>query len=130
MSDVLHFTGSSLVRYDLLRRPIAASDESIRFRFKTTSENGIILYSRGTQGDYIAVQLKDNQMILNIDLGSGMMTTLSVGSLLDNNIWHDVIISRDHRDIVFSVNRVMAQGRIKGEFDHLNLDRAVSEFWW
>lgn len=127
VSDVLHFNGTSLARLDLLRDPIAASYESIRFRFKTAYANGIVLYSRGTQGDYIALQLKDNRMVLNIDLGSGLMTTLSVGSLLDDNVWHDVVVSRNQRDIIFSVDRVIVRGRIKGEFSRLNLNRAVSK---
>lgn len=113
----------------MLRSPIAAKSESIRFRFKTASENGILLYSRGTQGDYFALQLKDNQMKLNVDLGSGLMTSLSIGSLLDNNVWHDVIVSRNLRDMIFSVDRVVAHARIKGEFSRLNLDRAVSDFF-
>lgn len=64
-------------------------------------------------------------MLLNINLGSDIMTSLSVGSLLDDNIWHDVVISRNRKDIVFSVDRVMIQGRIKGEFNRLNLNREV-----
>lgn len=128
VSDVLNFNSTSLARLDLLRDPIAASYESIRFRFKTSNANGIVLYSRGTQGDYIALQLKDNRMVLNIDLGSGLMTTLSVGSLLDDNVWHDVVVSRNRRDIIFSVDRVIVRGRIKGEFSRLNLNRAVSDF--
>lgn len=126
VSDVLHFNGTSLARLDLLRDPIAAAYESIRFRFKTAYANGVVLYSRGTQGDYIALQLKDNRMVLNIDLGSGLMTTLSVGSLLDDNVWHDVVVSRNRLDIIFSVDRVIVRGRIKGEFSRLNLNRAVS----
>lgn len=54
------------------------------------------------------------------------MTSLSVGSLLDDNIWHDVVISRNRRDIMFSVDRVIVEKRIKGVFDKLNLNRAVS----
>lgn len=53
------------------------------------------------------------------------MTSLSVGSLLDDNIWHDVVISRNRRDLVFSVDRVMVQDKIKGEFSRLNLNRGV-----
>lgn len=126
VSDNLYFNGTSFARMDLLRDPISALQESIRFRFKTSYANGIVLYSRGTQGDYIALQLKDNRMVLNLDLGSGIMTTLSVGSLLDDNVWHDVVISRNRRDILFSVDRVNVQGRIRGEFSRLNLNRAVS----
>ncbi|XP_075231156.1 neurexin-4 [Lycorma delicatula] len=123
VAENLYFNGSSLVRWDLRSQPISSSRESIRFRFKTNAMHGVLMYSRGTQGDFIALQLRDNRMLLNIDLGSGMMTSLSVGSLLDDNIWHDVLISRNRFDIVFSVDRVMIHGRIKGEFQRLNLNR-------
>ncbi|XP_049821647.1 neurexin-4 isoform X1 [Aethina tumida] len=122
-ADDMYFNGTSLLRLDLLRDPVSASRESIRFRFKTTAPNGVMLYSRGTQGDYIALQLRENRMLLNIDLGSGIVTSLSVGSLLDDNIWHDVVISRNRRDILFSVDRVVVQDKIKGEFNRLNLNR-------
>ncbi|KAJ8985423.1 hypothetical protein NQ317_017053 [Molorchus minor] len=110
-SDNMYFNGTSLLKVDLLREPIAALRENIRFRLKTTSPNGLILYSKGTQGDYVALQIQENRMLLNIDLGSGIVTSLSVGSLLDDNIWHDVIV-------------VVVQDKIKGEFQKLNLNRA------
>ncbi|XP_076180729.1 neurexin-4 isoform X1 [Ptiloglossa arizonensis] len=124
VSDVLSFNGSSLLRYDLLREPIETDRHFIRFRFKTNNADGVLMYSRGTQGDYIALQLKDNRMLLNIDLGSGIITSLSVGSLLDDNMWHDVLISRNRKNISFSVDRVLIKGRIKGEFHRLDLNRA------
>ncbi|XP_038122350.1 neurexin-4 isoform X1 [Culex quinquefasciatus] len=123
-SDNIYLNGTSLIRYDLLRDPIAATRETIRFRFKTAVANGVLLYSRGTQGDFFALQIKDNRMILNLNLGLHEMTSLSVGSLLDDNIWHDVVISRNRRDIMFSVDRVIVEKRIKGVFDKLNLNRA------
>lgn len=58
-------------------------------------------------------------------LGSQIMTSLSVGSLLDDNIWHEVIIMRNKLEVVFSVDRVTIQGRIKGEFERLDLNREV-----
>ncbi|CAH2071974.1 unnamed protein product, partial [Iphiclides podalirius] len=125
VADTLYFNGSSLVRMDLLRAPVSASREAVRFRFKTSAASGTLLYSRGTQGDYIALQLRDNRLVLNIDLGSGVGSSLSVGSLLDDNIWHDVVISRHRRDVIFSVDRVVVTGRIKGEFSRLNLNRAL-----
>ncbi|KAL0271077.1 UNVERIFIED_CONTAM: hypothetical protein PYX00_008294 [Menopon gallinae] len=123
VSDHLYLNGSSLLVWNLLREPIAATREAIKFRFKTSHANGVLLYSRGTQGDYIALQLRDNRLVLNINLGSGMMTSFSVGSLLDDNIWHDVVISRNRKDIIFSVDRVLIKGRVKGEFVRLNLNR-------
>lgn len=68
-SDVLSFNGSSIVRWDLMREPVSAIKESIRFRFKTNQANGVLLYSRGTQNDYIAMEMKENRMCLNINLG-------------------------------------------------------------
>ncbi|XP_026321952.1 neurexin-4 isoform X2 [Hyposmocoma kahamanoa] len=124
VADTLYFNGTSLVKVDLLRDPISASRETIRFRFKTSTASGVLLYSRGTQGDYLALQLRDNRLVLNIDLGSGTATSLSVGSLLDDNIWHDVVMSRNRREVLFSVDRVIVSGRIKGEFSRLNLNRA------
>ncbi|XP_050681113.1 neurexin-4 [Leptidea sinapis] len=124
VADTLFFNGSSLVKVDLLRDPVSASREMIRFRFKTSVASGALMYSRGTQGDYIALQLRDNRLVLNMDLGSGTSTSLSVGSLLDDNVWHDVVVSRNRRDLIFSVDRVVVQGRIRGEFSRLNLNRA------
>ena len=126
-SHVISFNGSALVRWDLLREPIETDRHSIRFRFKTNNADGVVLYSRGTQGDFLALQLRDNRMLLNIDLGSGVTTSLSVGSLLDDNMWHDVVISRNRKDIAFSVDRVLIKGKIKGEFHRLDLNRAVNQ---
>ncbi|XP_045766174.1 neurexin-4 isoform X1 [Maniola jurtina] len=125
VADTLYFNGTSLVKVDLLRDPISATRETVKFRFKTSVASGALMYSRGTQGDYIALQLRDNRLVLNIDLGSGTSTSLSVGSLLDDNIWHDVMLSRNRRDIMLTVDRVVVRGRIKGEFSRLNLNRAI-----
>lgn len=65
----MSFNGTSMVKLNLLRDPISAAREIIRFRFKTSVANGILLYSRGSQGDYIALQLRENRLLLNLDLG-------------------------------------------------------------
>lgn len=75
MADNLYFNGTSLVQWDLHRDVITATRESIRFRFKTVSANGVLMYSRGTQGDFIALQLRDNRMLLNIDLGKFILNS-------------------------------------------------------
>lgn len=62
--------------FDLLRDPISASRETIQFRFKTSHANGVLMYSKGTQGDFFALQLYENRMILNINLGEMMIFAL------------------------------------------------------
>lgn len=68
-AETLYFNGTSLVSLDLMRDPISASRETIQFRFKTSHADGVLMYSRGTQGDFLALQLYENKMILNIKLG-------------------------------------------------------------
>ncbi|XP_073984244.1 neurexin-4 isoform X1 [Rhodnius prolixus] len=125
VAENMYFNGSSLIRWDLRNSPVSATRDSIRFRFKTSTADGVMLYSKGSQGDFIALQLRHNRLLLNIDLGSRIPTSLSVGSLLDDNIWHDVVISRNRKDMLFSVDRVMIHGNIKGEFTRLNLNREI-----
>ena len=48
---------------------------------------------------------------------------MALGSLLDDNIFHEIMISRERRDVVLSVDRVRIRDRIKGDFHKLNLDR-------
>ena len=81
------------------------------FRFKTNKENGVLVYSRGSQGDYIALQLVENRLLLNINLGHSEETSLSLGSLMDDGAYHDVEISRERRDVVLSVDRVKIRDR-------------------
>ena len=59
-------------------------------------------------------------------LGSKLMTSLSVGSLLDDNAWHDVEIRREQRNMTFLVDRVRIDDIIRGDFDRLDLNRKVS----
>ncbi|KAF6207362.1 hypothetical protein GE061_018603 [Apolygus lucorum] len=125
VAENMYFNGTALMKIDLRHEPVSASREAIKFRMKTSVANGVIMYSKGSQGDYIALQLRHNSLLFNIDLGSGLTTSLSVGSLLDDNIWHDVVISRNKMDVVFSVDRVMIQGKVKGEFANLDLNREL-----
>ena len=88
--DVLHFNGKSMIKRDLSRHPVTSIRDSFRFRFKTNNENGVILYSRGSQGDYIALQMVESRLLLNINLGATLETSMALGSLLDDNIFHEV----------------------------------------
>ncbi len=96
--DVLHFNGKALIRRDLSRHPVASLRDTVRLRFKTNHENGVLLYGRGSQGDYMALQLVENRLLLNINLGGRQETSMALGSLLDNNLFHEVVISRSVQD--------------------------------
>ncbi|XP_040565302.1 neurexin-4 [Lepeophtheirus salmonis] len=124
--DVLFFNGTALIQRDLSTHPIASLRDTFRLRFKTNEENGIILYSRGSQGDYLALQLVENRLLLNMRLGKDIEeTSMSLGSLLDNNVFHEVMVSRDRRDVILSVDRVKIRDRLNGDYMKLNLDRQI-----
>jgi contactin associated protein-like 2 len=92
--DVLHFNGTALIRRDLSRHPVASLRDTVRLRFKTNNENGVLVYSKGSQGDYFALQMVENRLLLNINLGGKQETSMALGSLLDDNLFHEVVISR------------------------------------
>jgi len=69
VSQTLYFNGTSLVYRNLTYHPIQSRKDVIKFRFKTAQPDGILMYSKGTQSDFFALQLVDNRLILNINLG-------------------------------------------------------------
>uniref|UniRef100_A0A646QGQ6 Neurexin4 n=1 Tax=Hemiscolopendra marginata TaxID=943146 RepID=A0A646QGQ6_9MYRI len=122
VASTISFDGSAFVRHELRYNVIMSIREHIRLRFRTNKADGIILYSKGTQGDLLALQLVDNQLLLNVDLGAKLMTSVSVGSLLDDNLWHDVVINRNRQDLVLTVDRVIVRHKIRGDFTQLDLN--------
>lgn len=53
------------------------------------------------------------------------MTSVTAGSLLDDNLWHDVTINRFLNQVSFTVDRVEVKELIKGDFQQLDLDKIV-----
>ncbi len=83
-----------MIRRNLATHPISSLRDTIRLRFKTNEEDGVLLYARGTQGDYVALQLAENRLVLNVNLGTRRETSMTLGSLLDDNNFHEVATSR------------------------------------
>lgn len=52
-------------------------------------------------------------------------TSVTTGSLLDDNHWHSVVIERYRRNVNFTLDRHTQHFRTNGEFDHLDLDYEV-----
>ncbi|XP_076061076.1 neurexin-4 isoform X2 [Oratosquilla oratoria] len=123
--ETISFLGNSMVVIDHERVPIISRKDNIRFRFRTAHPDGVLLYGRGSQGDYVALQLVKNRMVLNLNLGSQLRTSMSVGSLLDDNSWHDVEIRREERNVTFLVDRVRVDDIVKGDFGRLDLNKKV-----
>ncbi|KAK4300982.1 hypothetical protein Pmani_026854 [Petrolisthes manimaculis] len=123
--ESISFKGNSMVVMDYTHVPIRSLRDHVRLRFRTTHPDAMMIYSRGTQGDYLSLQLVQNRMVLNVNLGSKLMTSLSVGSLLDDNAWHDVEIRREQRNITFLVDRVRIDSIILGDFKRMDLNQKL-----
>lgn len=65
------------------------------------------------------------RLLLSINLGSEVETSMVAGSLLDDNNFHSVVISRDRRDVIVSIDHHITRGLIQGEFLNLDLDKAI-----
>lgn len=126
VAEAMHFNGHVYVAMELRWYPITSLEDRIRFRFRTNHANGVLLYSRGAQRDFLALQLVQDKLVLSVDLGGeGIVTNVTCGSLLDDNIWHDVYIWRKRRELVFTVDRVVVQRHIRGDFFQLDLNREM-----
>ena len=53
------------------------------------------------------------------------MTSVSVGSLLDDHLWHDVKIERSERMVNLTVDRVEVSREVDGVFRKLDLNAKV-----
>lgn len=53
-------------------------------------------------------------------------TTVTSGSLLDDDHWHSVVIERYRRNVNFTLDHHTEHFRTNGEFDHLDLDYEVN----
>ncbi|XP_072016599.1 neurexin-1-like [Amphiura filiformis] len=68
------------------------------FQFKTTEANGLLIYC-GEQGDdFIAIELVEARIHYVFDLGGGhTVLKADTRTSLNDNLWHEVSISRDSR---------------------------------
>jgi hypothetical protein len=58
--------------------------------------------------------------------GANRVTRLSAGSILDDGVWHDVVVNRTGKSVSLSVDRVTATSRITGDYSVLDLDQMVN----
>uniref|UniRef100_A0A8B9F3E8 Contactin associated protein 1 n=1 Tax=Amazona collaria TaxID=241587 RepID=A0A8B9F3E8_9PSIT len=118
-SHVLYFDGDDAISYRFRAKRISTMEDDISFNFKTLEQDGVLMHGEGAQGDYITVELKQAQLFLHISLGH---TTVTVGSLLDDQHWHSLHIERYGRHVNLTLDGEVKRFRCHGTFDQLDLD--------
>ncbi|XP_055330929.1 neurexin-4-like [Paramacrobiotus metropolitanus] len=124
-SDMAHFDGSGYIRIDLAFNPIAAVEDSLHFRFKTVQPDGLLVFSEGSQGDILLLQLVRSRLYLTMGLGGGYRDTLPGGSALDDGLWHTVRVIRDEKHLKFIVDNILQTQILSGGYYKLNLENQI-----
>ncbi|CAJ1082341.1 contactin-associated protein-like 2a isoform X2 [Xyrichtys novacula] len=131
-AGVINFDGQGVISYRFKVKKMKIIKDVIALRFKTSESEGVILHGEGQQGDYITLELRKAKLLLQINLGSNQYgsilghTSVTTGSLLDDNHWHSVVLERYRRNVNFTLDRHTQHFRTNGDFDHLDLDYELS----
>ncbi|XP_059162405.1 neurexin-4-like [Physella acuta] len=126
-ADTASFDGESYIEYDMSRQAVQTSQDLMEMRFRTTRADGVLMYASGNQGDLFMLELSRGILYFKIDLGSTAenagMTVVKAGSLLDDNQWHDIVITRDKKTVKIVVDRLINQVDTTGLFYRLDIDK-------
>ncbi|XP_069472865.1 contactin-associated protein-like 5 isoform X2 [Ambystoma mexicanum] len=131
-SDVADFDGRSYLLYRFNQKQMSTVRDIFSLKFKSMESNGVLFSGEGQRGDYILLQLQKGRLSLDINLGESKMhfssshTSVTLGSLLDDQHWHSVLIERFNKQVNFTVDRHTQQFRTKGDADHLDIAYELS----
>uniref|UniRef100_A0A4W4H9P2 Contactin associated protein-like 5a n=1 Tax=Electrophorus electricus TaxID=8005 RepID=A0A4W4H9P2_ELEEL len=129
-SFVADFDGRSSLLYRFNQKSMSTVKDVISLRFKSRQAEGVLLHGEGQRGDYITLELHRGRLALHLNLGevrsSSGRTVVTLGSLLDDQHWHSVLIERFNKQVNFTLDRQTQHFRTKGDGDSLEVDYELS----
>ncbi|XP_074669083.1 contactin-associated protein-like 4 [Strix aluco] len=131
-SEVVGFDGKSCLIYTFNQKLMSTLKDVISLKFKTMQSDGILLHREGQNGDHITLELIKGKLSLLINLGdtkthpSNAQINITLGSLLDDQHWHSVLIEHFNNQVNFTVDKHTHHFHAKGEFSYLDLDYELS----
>ncbi|XP_012661576.1 contactin-associated protein-like 4 isoform X3 [Otolemur garnettii] len=126
-SEVVDLDGKSSLLYRFDQKSLSPVKDIISLKFKTVRSDGILLHREGPSGDHITLQLRGGKLFLLINSGEAKLTSipvlvnLTLGSLLDDQHWHSVLIQRLGKQVNFTVDEHRRHFHAQGEFNYLDL---------
>uniref|UniRef100_A0A8C9S3Z5 Contactin associated protein-like 5b n=1 Tax=Scleropages formosus TaxID=113540 RepID=A0A8C9S3Z5_SCLFO len=131
-SDVADFDGRSSLLYRFNQKSMSTVKDVISLRFKSQKGEGVLVHGEGQRGDYITLELHQGRLALHLNLddaklhsGSGH-ASVTLGSLLDDQHWHSVLIERFNKQVNFTLDRHTQHFRTRGDGDSLEVDYELS----
>ncbi|XP_069366910.1 contactin-associated protein-like 4 isoform X2 [Paralichthys olivaceus] len=127
-SDVLSFDGgSSGLVYS--PGPKRTSRDIISLKFKTLRNSGTLLHSEGRQGLSLGLELVRGKLQLLLGQGGTSSTELqrlaSLGSLLDDQHWHHVVLERGGSHLNLTVDKHTQRVQIPAQFGHWDIGQLI-----
>uniref|UniRef100_A0A8C7KRU7 Contactin-associated protein-like 5 n=1 Tax=Oncorhynchus kisutch TaxID=8019 RepID=A0A8C7KRU7_ONCKI len=131
-SDVADFDGRSSLLYRFNQKSMSTVKDVISLRFKSHQAEGVLLHGEGQRGDYITLELHRGRLALYLNLDdtrlrfSSGRVAVTLGSLLDDQHWHSVLIERFNKQVNLTMDTHTQHFRTKGEGDSLEVDYELS----
>ncbi|XP_071771662.1 contactin-associated protein-like 5 isoform X1 [Centroberyx gerrardi] len=131
-SYVADFDGRSSLLYRFNQKSMSTVKDVISLRFKSRQAEGVLLHGEGQRGDYITLELHRGKLALYLNLDdtrlrfSSGRVAVTLGSLLDDQHWHSVLIERFNKQVNLTVDSHTQHFRTKGEGDSLEVDYELS----
>nr|XP_040131293.1 contactin-associated protein-like 3 [Ictidomys tridecemlineatus] len=131
-SQVVYFDGLGALLYRLDKKPIRPIKDVISLKFKTMQNNGILLHREGQHGNHISLQLIKGKLVFSLNSGNanlqpaGAHVNLTLGSLLDDQHWHSVLIEVLSTHVNFTLDKHTRHFHARGESNYLDLNFEIS----
>ncbi|XP_040084855.1 contactin-associated protein-like 5 isoform X3 [Oryx dammah] len=131
-SDVADFDGRSSLLYRFNQKLMSTLKDVISLKFKSMQGDGVLFHGEGQRGDHISLELQRGRLALHLSLDdskprlSSSPPSATLGSLLDDQHWHSVLLERVGKHVNFTVDRHTQHFRTKGEADALDIDYELS----
>uniref|UniRef100_A0A8B9V7A9 Contactin associated protein family member 5 n=1 Tax=Anas zonorhyncha TaxID=75864 RepID=A0A8B9V7A9_9AVES len=131
-SDIADFDGRSSLLYRFNQKLMSTFKDVVSLKFKSMQGDGVLFHGEGQRGDYITLEMQKGKLSLHINLGDSNLhstnshTSVTLGSLLDDQHWHSVLIERFNKQVNFTVDKHTQHFRTKGDSDHLDIDYELS----
>ncbi|XP_031556205.1 dorsal-ventral patterning tolloid-like protein 1 [Actinia tenebrosa] len=121
--------GLEYISINNFKSKIRRNNNVIKFLFKTSRPNGLIMFSKGRLRDYIYIGISNGRLFYQADLGTGSGRVISPGRSLNDNKWHKVQITRQDKIITIAVDdRFKGYASTRGPFNRLDIPDSIGFF--
>uniref|UniRef100_A0A3P8TCK0 Contactin associated protein like 3 n=1 Tax=Amphiprion percula TaxID=161767 RepID=A0A3P8TCK0_AMPPE len=125
-SEVVSFDGgSSGLAFRLSPVPRKTSREVVSLKFKALRNSGTLLQAEGRDGLSLSLELERGKLFLLLRRGgtssSESRRLASLGSLLDDQHWHHVVLEQKNAHLNLTVDKHTEKVQIAAEFNHWDI---------